>query len=80
MRPRVAVVGGGISGLVAAHTVAERAPRIDVVLLEAGKRVGGVVQTIERDGFLIESAADNFLTTPPHAIDLCRRLHLEETR
>lgn len=71
MRPTVAVIGGGISGLSAAHTLAKYASHLDVILLEASSRLGGVLETTHRDGFLIEGAAENFLTNPPPAVDLC---------
>lgn len=76
MRRRVTVIGGGISGLAAAHHVHEIAPEVDLTLLESGSRVGGVIQTRRHDGYLIESAADNFLTTSAAAVDLCQRVGL----
>ncbi len=76
MRQRVAIIGGGITGLAAAHHLCEVAPQLDVVLLEATSRLGGVIQTTKKDGFLVESAADNFITTSPVAINLCQRLVL----
>jgi oxygen-dependent protoporphyrinogen oxidase len=76
MRRRVAIIGGGISGLAAAHHLHEKAPEIDVTLLEAGQRLGGVIHTTKQDGFLIEAAADNFITTSPTAVRLCQQLGL----
>lgn len=73
----VAVIGGGISGLAAAHRLRELDPRIEVRVLEAGERPGGVLGTIRDRGFLIEQSADSFLTATPWALDLCRRLGLE---
>jgi len=78
MRPRVAVIGGGISGLAAAHRLHELAPSVEVLLLESGRRLGGVLQTTTQAGYLIEEAADNFMTSPSAAVGLCRRLGLEE--
>jgi oxygen-dependent protoporphyrinogen oxidase len=72
--PRIVVIGGGVSGLAAAHRVLELNPAAEVTLLEAGPRLGGVVHTERRDGFLIEHGAENFLTTLPGAIDLCERI------
>jgi protoporphyrinogen/coproporphyrinogen III oxidase len=72
----VVVVGGGISGLSAAHRLTELDPGLNVVVLEAGQRAGGVLQTVHRDGFLIEQSADNFITNVPWAVDLCRRIGL----
>lgn len=77
MRPVVAVIGGGISGLAAANRIRELSPETTVRLFESGKRLGGVLSTRQADGFLVESAADSFLTTPESADELCRRLGLE---
>jgi protoporphyrinogen/coproporphyrinogen III oxidase len=75
--PRIAIIGGGISGLAAAHQLLELLPQVELSLFEATNRLGGVLETIERDGFLIERSADNFLTAPPTALELCRRLGME---
>ena len=75
---RIAILGGGISGLAAAHRARELDPAAEITLFEAGNRLGGVLQTIRRDGFLIERSADNFITNTPWAIDLCRRVGLED--
>ena len=73
---RIAVIGGGISGLAAAHRFRELAPQSQVTLFEAGSRLGGVVSTVHRDGFQVEQSADNFITTVPWGLDLCQRLGL----
>jgi len=73
---RFAVIGGGISGLAAAHRFRELAPQSQVTLFEAGSRLGGVVSTVHRDGFQVEQSADNFITTVPWGLDLCQRLGL----
>ena len=70
---KIAVIGGGIAGLAAAHRLLELDPSLDVTLLEASDRLGGVLETVHRDGFLVERSADNFITSVPWAIDLCRR-------
>lgn len=77
MKQTVAVLGGGITGLAAANRLTELDPSLDVLLLESGSRLGGVVQSTQQDGFLMEAAAEAFLTTPSAAIDLCRRLGLD---
>lgn len=78
MHRRFAVIGGGITGLAAAHRMHELDPDADVVLLEARERLGGVLQTIQKEGCLMEAAADGFLTQPSAAVDLCRRLGLQD--
>ncbi|QDU76646.1 Protoporphyrinogen oxidase [Bremerella volcania] len=78
-RPRVAVIGGGISGLAAAHRLVELNPAYDVHVFEADDRLGGVLQTTTTaDGYLLENSADNFITNISYALDLCRRLGMEE--
>jgi oxygen-dependent protoporphyrinogen oxidase len=63
--------------LAAAHRILELIPDAQLSLFEASDRLGGVLQTVERDGFLIERSADNFLATPSAAVDLCRQLGIE---
>ena len=79
--PRVVIIGGGITGLAAAHRLCELTKQtdreLDVLLLEAGSRLGGFLKTTERDGFLIEGGADSFISEKPEAIELARRLDLE---
>ncbi len=70
----IAVIGGGISGLAAAHRLLELRPRAKVILLEARNQLGGVLRSERLDGFLIEHGADNFITTPPWAVELCQRI------
>src|SRR5262245_57194598 len=76
-RRSVAVIGGGISGLAAAHRLQEIDPCLEVVVWEAGSRPGGVLDTVRVKGSLIEASADSFLTSVPWALDLCRRLGIE---
>jgi len=75
---RVAVVGGGISGLAAAHRLIELDPSIRLTLLESRARLGGVLSTLHEGDFQIEQSADNFITTVPWALDLCNRLGLAD--
>jgi len=76
-RPRVAVLGGGITGLAAALRL-EEAGAAEWRLFEAAPRLGGVLQTVEQDGYRIELSADNFLTREPWATDFCRRVGLAD--
>jgi oxygen-dependent protoporphyrinogen oxidase len=73
---RVAVIGGGIAGLAAAHRIVELDPTCELTLLEAGPRLGGVLATVYEQGFQVEQSADNFITTIPWGLNLCRRLGL----
>lgn len=78
IRRRIAIVGGGISGLAAAHRVREIDPAAEVTLFEASGRPGGVLQTQRRAGWLIERSADMFTTREPWALDLCRRIGIAD--
>jgi oxygen-dependent protoporphyrinogen oxidase len=51
----VIVVGGGPSGLAAAHRLAQA--RVPVRVLEASDQVGGKMRTSRRDGFLVDEGA-----------------------
>jgi len=76
---RIAVIGGGISGLAAAYALqkAHRAgAQIEYVLFEASSRLGGVIQSERVDDCVVEAGPDSFLTEKPWAADLCRELGL----
>jgi len=78
---RIAIVGGGISGLAAAFALEERrraGDALEFVVYESGPRFGGVLFTEQVEGCLIEAGPDSFLTEKPWAADLCRRLGIED--
>src|SRR4051794_2485653 len=52
--PRFAIIGGGISGLAAAYRLSEPLPQANIELFEASGRLGGILNTVQRGGFLIE--------------------------
>ena len=79
---RVIVVGGGLSGLAASHRIRERSEAmrrpVELTVLEARERIGGVIWTERRDGFTLECGPDSFITNKPWALDLCERLGLKD--
>src|SRR5262245_36100029 len=75
---RIAVIGGGISGLAAAFRAHELDPNAVITLFEASGRLGGVLQTDRRDGWRIERSADMFTTREPWALNLCRRIGIAD--
>ena len=81
-KKRATVIGGGVTGLAAAYRLQREAARrdipLDVTLLEATGRVGGVIQTEHRDGFLIEHGPDAFISTKPAAKTLCEELGIAD--
>src|SRR5260370_23921562 len=76
---RIAIIGGGISGLSAAFAVEQRrregAP-FEYILFESSPRFGGVIQTERVEDCVIEAGPDSFLTEKPWAAELCHELGL----
>jgi protoporphyrinogen/coproporphyrinogen III oxidase len=76
---RIAIIGGGISGLAAAFELEERRRKgadVEYVLYESSARLGGVLRTEHIDGCIVEAGPDSFITEKPWATDLCRELGL----
>ena len=72
---RVAIIGGGISGLSAAYYLARHG--IASTIVESRPRLGGVIRTEHVDGCTVEAGPDSFLSAKPAALDLIRELGLE---
>ena len=66
------VIGGGISGLAAAHRLSMSGAR--VTLVEKSPGLGGKVRTDTVDGFLIEGGPDSFVAGKGAVIDLATEL------
>lgn len=71
---RVAVIGGGISGLSLAERLAARGAT--PIVLEAADRVGGKVASIRREGFVLETGPNGFLDKVPETLELADRIGL----
>jgi len=76
---RIAIIGGGISGLAAAFALEQHrragAP-LEYVVYESSPRLGGVLRTELVEGCVMEAGPDSFLTEKSWASDLCRALGL----
>jgi oxygen-dependent protoporphyrinogen oxidase len=77
MRLDAVVVGGGITGLSAAHALHRARPELRILLLEERSRLGGNIVTEHTEGFLLDGGPDSFLSTKPAGVRLCRELGLE---
>ncbi|MEU2701820.1 MULTISPECIES: protoporphyrinogen oxidase [Micromonospora] len=84
VRPwRVAIVGGGITGLAAAVRLRDRAPEgTEITVYEQSGRLGGKLHTGELAGGPVEFGAESFLMRDPAggesaAVTLARRLGLD---
>src|SRR6478609_4723874 len=77
---RIAIIGGGIAGLSAAFYL-EKARQsgapLQWTLLEKSERLGGVIRTEQRDGFVLEAGPDSFLSVKPDAARLCQQLGID---
>jgi oxygen-dependent protoporphyrinogen oxidase len=81
MPKRIAIIGGGISGLAAAFLLEQKRGAglpVEYVLFEASPRLGGVLVTDRVEGCLVEAGPDSFITEKPWAADLCRQIGLGE--
>jgi oxygen-dependent protoporphyrinogen oxidase len=77
MKP-VAVIGGGITGLTAAFRLQQK--NVPVILYEATDRVGGVIQSVRRDGYLAEFGPNTILETSSQVSALVEDLSLAKRR
>lgn len=73
----IAIIGGGIAGLAAAHRLTRLVPDASITLIEAEDRLGGKIVTDRAAGFVIEGGPDTFLSLKPRGLGLCRELGLE---
>jgi oxygen-dependent protoporphyrinogen oxidase len=74
---RIAVIGGGITGLAAAHRLTTEL-EVDTVLFESGPRLGGLIDSSPFAGIdALDAGADAFLARVPDAIALAATVGLQ---
>jgi protoporphyrinogen/coproporphyrinogen III oxidase len=72
----VIVIGGGISGLAAAYWLRQRG--CNIVLLERGERLGGVMRSERVGGFLFEHGPTSLMTNHPDVLRFCDAVGLTD--
>lgn len=75
---RIAIVGGGITGLATAWRIERLSKDADVTVLESSDRIGGNIRTEQVGGFVIDAGPDSWVTTKPEASALARELGLKD--
>lgn len=73
---RIAIVGGGIAGLAAAHALSVACPSADIVILEGSPRLGGKLRLGEIGGVVVDLGAESILARRPEALDLIEAVGL----
>jgi protoporphyrinogen/coproporphyrinogen III oxidase len=78
---KIVIIGGGIAGLAAAYHIHEEISKstpVKCILIESLEKFGGKISTIRFDGFIVERGPDSFISQKPQALELCRKLGLED--
>ncbi len=79
---KIAIIGGGISGLATAYSLEEKAIKegksVSITLLEKKNQIGGNILTERVGDFLIEGGPDCFLSEKPWAIELTEKLGISD--
>lgn len=77
-KQKIVIIGGGITGLTTAYYLQKEAREkglpLDVKLIEATHRLGGKMQTVVKDGFVIERGPDSFLARKQSASRLAKEV------
>ena len=79
---RIAIIGGGISGLSTAHAIQRLAAgaglTVETIVLEKKDRLGGKIGSVKENGYLCEWGPNGFLDNKPMTLELCDRLGIKE--
>ena len=75
--PRLAIIGGGIAGLMAAYRSQARIPQATIDLFEASQHLGGWIRSERVDDFLVEHGPESIVRHNPIIDELLHELELE---
>ena len=79
MTRRIAIVGGGLSGLVAAHECSKLSDA-SITVFESAERFGGKISSSPLGASIVDDGADAFLLRTSAGSDLCQELGIGELR
>ena len=78
MKKRIAILGGGITGLAAAYYLekksGETGAAVEIDLFEAAEEPGGKIRTARQSDLTLELGAESFLIRKPWAMELSKEL------
>ncbi|GGH15691.1 protoporphyrinogen oxidase [Paenibacillus segetis] len=78
---KVVIIGGGLTGLSAAFYIRkfyrEKGLIPQITIVDKDSRLGGKIETLHRDGFVIEKGPDSFLARKTAMIDLAKELEID---
>jgi len=78
----ISIIGAGVSGLSCAFHLdklaRESGKELEINIFEKNNKPGGLISTLNEDGFIIEEGADSFITSKPWALEICRDIGLEK--
>jgi oxygen-dependent protoporphyrinogen oxidase len=77
---RIAIIGGGISGLSLAYFLLEKRPSLEIIVFESEETPGGKIWTDRVEGFLCEGGVNGFLDNKPKTLELSGKISLEPLR
>ena len=72
MEKKVAIIGAGLTGLTVAFYLKKKGVNFQV--FEKSDKIGGVIQTVEKDGFIYENGPSTGVLGHPEAADLIEEL------
>jgi len=75
----VAIIGGGITGLAAAfYLMKDAGETFDFTLFEQSERLGGKIQTVKRNGFIVERGPDSIVARKPAGVSFIKDVGLDK--